>query len=138
MDPESVEITAFVTQDGHYEFVRMPFGLTNGPAVFQRMVNTAIGQLRCFQVLVYLDDVLIPGHTPQKCLRILETVSNVLKHNGLTLRLSKYVFLIEEIEYLGHVVSNSTVRPRPRKTKAVKEFPVPTNVHLYSFIIPRV
>jgi hypothetical protein len=129
MNPESVEMTAFVTQDGHYEFVRMPFGLTNGPAVFQRMVNTAIGQLRFSQVLVYLDDVLIPGHTPQECLRILETVLNVLKDNGLTLRLSKCVFLTEEIEYLGHVVSNSTVRPSSRKTQAVKEFPIPTNVH---------
>ncbi|KAJ3654853.1 hypothetical protein Zmor_014011 [Zophobas morio] len=106
MAPESIPLTAFVTQDGHYEFLRMPFGLTNGPAVFQRMLNMALGQLRFTKVLVYLDDVLIPAHSIQESLSVLKEVLEIFKQNGLTPRLSKCFFLSTEIEYLGHIVSN--------------------------------
>lgn len=59
----SIHSTAFVTQDGHYEFLRVPFGLTNAPAIFQWMINSVLGQLRFTKVLVYLDDILILGQT---------------------------------------------------------------------------
>lgn len=61
MSKESQHLTGFVTPDGHFEFKRMPFGLANAPAVFQRMINKVLGNRRFEYALAYLDDVLIPS-----------------------------------------------------------------------------
>ena len=58
---DSISKTAFVTPDGHYEYIRMPFGLTNAPAIFQRTINQILGSLRFNTALAYLDDILIPS-----------------------------------------------------------------------------
>ena len=63
MSSESIPITDFITQDGHYIYIRVPFGLCNAPSVFSRMFNTAVGSLRFSKVLVYLDDIFKPGKT---------------------------------------------------------------------------
>lgn len=60
---ESIPKTAFVTADGHYEFLRMPFGLTNAPAVFQRLINKVLGSLKNGIALPYIDDIVIPAST---------------------------------------------------------------------------
>jgi hypothetical protein len=129
MSEESIPYTSFVTQDGQYEFLRMPFGLCNAPAVFQRMINTALGQLRFTKVCVYMDDILIPGKTPQDCLAVLQEVLQILRVNGLTLKLSKCHFLKTEIEYLGYIISESKVQPSNYKVAAVEKFPIPQNIH---------
>jgi hypothetical protein len=70
MSSESLQYTSFVTQDGQYEYLRMPFGLCNAPAVFQRMINHVLGQYRFSKVLCYLDDILLPAdrlNNPWKC-----------------------------------------------------------------------
>jgi hypothetical protein len=66
MNEDSIPFTAFITQDGHYEYLGCPFDLTNAPAVFQRMINTALGQLRFNKVLIYLDHILIPANTTRE------------------------------------------------------------------------
>jgi hypothetical protein len=129
MAPESVPLTAFITQDGHYEFLRMPFGLTNAPAVFMRMVNSVLGQLRFTKVLCYLDDILIPARSVDETMSILRRVLEIFRANGLTLKLSKCSFLQTSIEYLGYEISGSEIRPTSHKIKAVRDFPVPTDVH---------
>ncbi|EFA12439.1 Retrovirus-related Pol polyprotein from transposon 297-like Protein [Tribolium castaneum] len=126
---DSIHYTAFITQDGHYEFTRVPFGLTNAPAVFQRMINTALGQLRFSKVLIYLDDILIPAPTISESLHLLRIVLKVLQDNGLTLNLKKCYFLKKQIEYLGYEITESTIKPSKRKIEAAEEFPKPTNVH---------
>lgn len=57
----SIEKTAFVTPEGHYEFLRMPFGLTNAPAVFQRLMDKVLSNLKNSIAFPYLDDVIIPS-----------------------------------------------------------------------------
>ncbi|EFA11803.1 Retrovirus-related Pol polyprotein from transposon 297-like Protein [Tribolium castaneum] len=126
---DSIHYTASITQDGHYEFTRVPFGLTSAPAVFQRMINTALGQLRFSKVLIYLDDILIPAPTISESLHLLRIVLKVLQDNGLTLNLNKCYFLKKQIEYLGYEITESTIKPSKRKIEAVEEFPKPTNVH---------
>lgn len=129
MSPESVPFTAFITQDGHYEFLRVPFGLCNAPSVFSRMINAALGKLRFTKVLIYLDDILIPGTTITDTLQTLRETLDILQKHGLTLKLSKCFFLETTIEFLGYEISNSTIRPTDNKIEAVKQFPQPTDIH---------
>jgi hypothetical protein len=129
MSAESISFTAFVTQDGQYEFLRMPFGLCNGAAVFQRMINNVLGQLRFTKVLCYLDDILIPAISPTQSLEILREVLTLFQKTGLTLKLSKCFFLKTKLEYLGYEISQSNIQPSTNKIKAVSNFPTPKNVH---------
>ena len=66
VDDSSIEKTAFITPDGHYEYLRVPFGLCNAPAVFQRTVNKVLGNLRYGNVLPYMS--LIPSETFEQVL----------------------------------------------------------------------
>lgn len=79
IDEESIEKTAFVTPDGHFEYLRMPFGLANAPAVFQRSINKALGQLKDNTALVYLDDILIPSQTIEDAYESLRRVFAALQ-----------------------------------------------------------
>ena len=109
--PCSIEKTAFVTPDGHYEFLRMPFGLANAPAVFQRAINVALGKLRNNIALVYLDDILIPSQTVEEGLERLERVLKALDVAGFSLNLEKCSFFMTTIEYLGREVSAQGISP---------------------------
>lgn len=71
---EDVHKTAFITNDGHFEYLRMPFGVCNGPAVFQRLMNTVLGNLRFGRVVCYMDDLLIATKTMEENIFCLEMV----------------------------------------------------------------
>ncbi|XP_048477760.1 uncharacterized protein LOC125488660 [Plutella xylostella] len=126
---KSRHLTGFVTPDGHYEFKRMPFGLANAPAVFQRMMNVMLGHRRFHSVLAYLDDLLIPSKTIEEGYNNLEEILKLLREFGLTLKLSKCHFFNESLTYLGYEVSEEGIKPSQEKILAVKEFPVPSNIH---------
>ena len=63
LEKKTQELTAFTTSDGQYQFTRMPFGLANAAAVFQRAIKTVLGPLRYSIALAYMDDTLIPAAT---------------------------------------------------------------------------
>lgn len=129
MEEQAIPKTAFTTPDGHYEYLRVPFGLCNAPAIFQRAINKVLGNLRYGKVLAYMDDLLLPSSTFDLGLSNLREVLFSFKNAGLTLRLTKCHFFMEKVEYLGHEISKDGVRPGARKTEAVKSFPLPVNVH---------
>nr|CAI5836698.1 unnamed protein product [Callosobruchus analis] len=129
MAKDAVNKTAFITPDGHYEYLRMPFGLANAPAVFQRCINMILGSLRFTTALAYMDDILIPSSTLEAGFEALEEIFSVFSNAGLTLRLAKCYFFRRSIEYLGHEISSEGVRPGKAKIIAVEKFPVPKNVH---------
>lgn len=129
MAKESQHLTGFVTPDGHYEFKRMPFGLANAPAVFQRMVNRILGNRRFEYALAYLDDVLIPSKSIDEMFQRLEEVLTLFRQYGLTLKLSKCRFFDNTVSYLGYEISPLGIQPSEAKTLAVGEFPTPQNVH---------
>lgn len=126
---ESIPYTAFITQDGLYEYLRMPFGLATAPSIFQRAINGVLGQLRFSKVLCYLDDILIPAKTVDQALGTLLEILEVLKNNGFTVKLQKCYFLKTEIEYLGYIVSELGISPSDHKIEAVNHFPIPQNIH---------
>ncbi|XP_077534640.1 uncharacterized protein LOC144146572 [Haemaphysalis longicornis] len=129
MEKESRHKTAFVTPDGHYEFVRMPFGLANAPAVFQRMINAVLGPLRYSVAVAYMDDILLPTTTVDEGLEHLRKILEALRRAGLTLRLSKCYFFCDRVDCLGYDISAEGVQPGTLKLQCVAEFPKPTNVH---------
>ncbi|KAL0848904.1 hypothetical protein ABMA28_013306 [Loxostege sticticalis] len=121
--------TAFVTPDGHFEFNRMPFGLANTPAVFQRTMHLVLGNLRHQKALAYLDDIIIPSKTLEEGMQQLEIVLKCLLDAGLTLKLGKCRFFGKTVDYLGFEVSKEGIRPGTKKLEAVEKFPIPTNQH---------
>lgn len=121
--------TAFVTPDGHFEFNRMPFGLANAPATFQRLMNQVLGSARHKEVLAYLDDVIIPSNSFDEGLTRLESVLQLFSKVGFTFNLSKCIFFSPKVEYLGFEVSVNGIRPGSKKIEAVEKFPTPLNHH---------
>ena len=110
----------------------MPFGLTNAPAVFQRLMQNVLSGLnpesgRQF-VAAYLDDILVFYTTLQDHLIHLRKVIDRLKSVHLKLKPAKCMFARREVEYLGHVISAEGLRPNPRITEVVQNYPRPENV----------
>lgn len=127
MDNDSKKYTAFSTPEGHFHYNRMPFGLKNAPATFQRMMDRALNGLIGKHCFVYLDDVIVFGRTIQEHNKNLATVLHRLSELRLKLQPDKCEFLKPELEYLGHVISKDGVKPNPNKIKSVKEFRQPRN-----------
>lgn len=123
MEPESIPKTAFSTENGHYEFLRMPFGLKNGPPQFQRTMNLIFCDLP--NVLVYLDDIIIFSDSLQEHMKHLNVVFKRLKTHQLKIQLDKTEFFKKELLFLGHIISEKGIQPNPEKVKAIKDFPVP-------------
>lgn len=126
--PNSIEITAFVTPDGQFEYLVMPFGLRNAPAVYQRAINKALGNLSETFAICYMDDIIIPSQTIEEGIQRLNSVLETLTKAGFSLNIKKCAFLKTNIEYLGYQVSSGQVRPNSRKINALSQLPPPRTV----------
>ncbi|RUM30633.1 MAG: hypothetical protein DSY32_02035 [Aquifex sp.] len=135
MAPKSREVTAFSTPSGHYEFLRMAFGLKSAPITFQRMINTLFSDMLGQHVYAYLDDVIICSKNPESHFSTLEDVLLKLKGAGLKAKLTKCEFLKAKITFLGHTVDRDGIHTMDDKIKAIKNFPQPRSVdNIRSFI----
>ncbi|GFV46682.1 retrovirus-related Pol polyprotein from transposon 297 [Trichonephila clavipes] len=142
MVPNSTKYTSFVTHEGQYEFLRVPFGLSNSPSVFQRFIYTVFRKfIRDNILIVYMDerererDLLIPSQNEAGGLNKLRLVLQTAADFGLELNLKKCNFLQRKIEFLGYIIENGTIKPSPSKTQVVQNFPQPqTPRQLQSFI----
>ncbi|UYV84707.1 K02A2.6-like, partial [Cordylochernes scorpioides] len=128
MHPDSVEKTAFITNDGHCEFLVMPFGLKNAPSTFQRIIQHIIGNLLWNGVCNYQDDILIYSSTFKDHIELMKKIFDKLKENNIKLKLKKCSFAKQEIRYLGHIIGHNKIKPDLEKTKAINEFPQPKTV----------
>ena len=100
---------------GFYECETMPFGATNAPATFQRLMDDCLGELNMNWCIVYLDDIIIFSKDPETHLERLEAVFKKLQAAGLKLKPSKCSFFKKEISYLGHVVSKDGISTDPKR-----------------------
>ncbi|XP_076642233.1 uncharacterized protein LOC143353023 [Halictus rubicundus] len=129
IEKNSRKYTTFVTPDGQYEFLRVPFGLCNSPSVFQRYINAIFQELIAKGlVLVYMDDLVVPSRDCEDGLHNLEIVLKTASEYGLRINWEKCQFIQTRIEYLGYIIENGTIRPSDHKTSAVMKFPKPSNV----------
>jgi hypothetical protein len=121
--------TAFRTQFGHYEFVVVPFGLTNVQAVFMSLMNDVFQKYLDHFVQVFLDDILIYSKNEREHEEHLRVVLSCLREKKLHGKLSKCSFFQKEIHYLGHIISSEGIFVDHEKVKAIMEWPVPKNAH---------
>ena len=128
IDDYHKERTAFTVGPlGFYEYVRMPFGLANAPATYQRLMEDCFSGLNLDVCFIYLDDVIIFSKTYEEHLMILEKVFDRMRKEGLKLSPSKCQFFKRRVKYIGHMVSESGVEPDPDKVEKVKTWPKPRN-----------
>lgn len=135
MNREDVEKTAFVTPFGSYQFTKMPFGLCNAPATFQRLMNVFRNGLPSVLLLIYLDDLIIISNSFERHMEDLQKVFERLKHFKLRAKQSKCKFACSKLKYLGHILTPNGIMLDPSKVAAIVERQPPRNVNeVLSFI----
>ena len=128
MNEKDIEKTAFITSEGLYESLVMPFGLCNAPATFQRLMHEVLGNLIYTKAPVYLDDIIIHSKTFEQHLKDIEEVFGKLREAKLMSKESKCEFCASEIKFLGHIVGKDGRKVDPDKIEKVKEYPRPENI----------
>ena len=114
MDKDSIPLTTFMVGPlGFYEYVHMPFWLTNALATFQCLMELCLGELHLQQCIIYLDDIIIFATSIDEHLDRLRAVFDKLEQANLKLKPSKCEFFWERIEYLGHIVSKRGIKTNP-------------------------
>jgi Reverse transcriptase (RNA-dependent DNA polymerase) len=124
--PEDICNTAIVTPFGTFVFLRMPFGLRKAGQTFQRFMDSVLADLPfCF---VYIDDVLVASPTHEQHLMDLHVVLEWLQQQGLVLNVENCLFGATELDYLGHRVSATGIRPLTGRVEALAKYPQPKTV----------
>lgn len=133
--PNSIHKTAFSTNEGHFEYLRMPFGLKNAPATFQRLMNNILRDEINKNCAVYMDDIIIFSPTLDEHIKHLESVFKKLDQANLRIQIDKSEFLRKETEFLGHVITPDGIRPNQKKIEAIQNFKLPsTQKEIKSFL----
>ncbi|CAF0725133.1 unnamed protein product [Brachionus calyciflorus] len=133
MDEDSKEYTAFTTPDGHYQFMRMPFGLKNAPAQFSKLMHQIFG-VRVY-VEIYLDDIIIHSKTAEDHVEHIRIAASLLRNANLKIKPSKCTWFARKTKILGHIVSGDSIEMEDEKVEAVKKRQPPKNIkQLQSFL----
>ena len=125
---QDIQKTAFRTRYGHYEFLVMPFGLINAPAVFMDLMNRVFRFYLDKCVVVFIDDILVYSSSYLEHEKHLRKVLEILRENKLYAKLDKCEFWLKEVIFLGHVISAGGICVDPGKVEAVLKWEKPINV----------
>jgi hypothetical protein len=127
--PKDIPKTAFTMRYGLFEYLVMSFGLMNAPAHFTYLMNSVfVLELDKF-VVVFIDDILIYSKNEEEHAQHLRIVLTHLREHQLYAKFSKCAFWLEEIQFLGHVLSAKGIAVDPSKVKDILEWKPPTTVH---------
>ncbi|KAJ3691568.1 hypothetical protein LUZ61_020732 [Rhynchospora tenuis] len=121
MNPDSIEWTAFVVPNGLYEWLVMPFGLKNAPAIFQRKMDNCFRGTEEF-IAVYIDDILAFSENEEQHAKHLQKMLEICEKWGLVLSPTKMKIAVQEIEFLGAVIGNGKIRLQPHIIKKIISF----------------
>src|ERR1051325_7910540 len=120
--------TTFRTKNRFLEYIVMPFGLKNAPAVFQRFTNKIFEDMIDVNVVIYLDDILIYSKDKATHTEDVKKVLQRLKDHNLFLKWSKCSFYVTKVTFIGIVISPDGISMEEEKIKAVKEWPIPKTI----------
>jgi len=120
--------TAFTTKFGLYEFNVLPFGLCNGPATFQRLMEQVLRGLQWKTLVLYLDDIVVFSETLEKHIARLAEVLDRLKEAGLKLKPKKCQLFKHQVHFLGHLIDRAGIHTDPDKIRQIENWPVPENL----------
>ena len=126
MKSEHAEKTAFITKQGLFEFVVMPFGLKTAPATFVRLMNDVFAKVLWRFVVIYFDDIIIFSNSFQEHLEHIKIVMQLLRDADLQAKSTKCTFCVVEVSFLSYIVSaGGLIKTNPNKIKAIAEMPAP-------------
>ena len=125
---EDIPKTAFKTRYGHYEFLVMPFGLTNAPTTFMDLMNRVFHEYLDRLVIVFIDDILIFSKSMEEHEEHWRIVFQILREKKLYAKFKKCEFWLDQVVFLGHVISEAGISVEPSKVEAVVNWARPTNV----------
>jgi len=128
MTRRAKDVSAFRCPFGYFRFTKMPFGMKNAGATFQRMMDMVLKGLTWKCCMVFVDDVVVYSRSWEDHLRDVDLVLTKFKECGITLNLKKCMFALNQLPFLGHIVSPDGIKPDPAKVKAVKKFIQPSGV----------
>lgn len=127
--------TAFVTQEGHFQWTCLPFGLKTSPAIFQRILSNILRKYKLTDFTVnYIDDILVFSKSYTEHINHLSQLLEAIKQEGSRLKFTKCTFASDSVKYLGHIIQSNTVRsvrdnlisirdfPRPKTQKNIRQF----------------
>ncbi|WVZ76147.1 LOW QUALITY PROTEIN: hypothetical protein U9M48_024145 [Paspalum notatum var. saurae] len=123
--PSDIPKTAFTTKYGLYEYLVMSFGLTNAPAYFMHLMNRVFMDYLDKFIVVFIDDILIYSKTEEEHEIHLRLVLQRLREHKLYAKLKKCEFWIDEVPFLGHIISKGGIAVDPRKISAITNWEVP-------------
>ena len=128
LHPDDRHYTAFSTLSGHWEFTRVPYGLTNSPPWMQRAISHALRGLEWSICVVWIDDIIIHSKTAEQHIEDLHAVMHALQVSGFSVRLRKCHFGMTKIKYLGHIISADGIAKSPDNIKDIAEAQPPKTV----------
>lgn len=126
VEEASKEFLTINTHRGLFRYNRLPFGVASAVAIFQSIIERILCGLE--GVKAFLDDVIIGGRTMSECKdRVWEVLRRFNEHH-VKINVNKSKFFQNSVEYLGHLLSENTVKPNPKKIEAIVSAPRPKNV----------
>ena len=133
IEPKDKHKTTFWGSKGRWQWKVMPFGLKNAPAVFQKVMDSVLGDITFAKC--YIDDVIVASNTIDQHVEHLSWLFHALKSVGLKCHPAKCLFGSAAVPYLGHMISAHGVSPQQAKVSAILQIPVPKDVsQLRSFL----
>lgn len=126
--PLDSEKLAFATNFGLYEWNRLPFGLKNAPAIFNRVLRQILNKYRINFVAQYFDDLVIYSKNKEEHLQHLEELFSIFAQENIKLNFKKCVFAQEKINFLGYEIQKGTISPSNVNIESIKKLTPPTNV----------
>jgi hypothetical protein len=133
--PDDQEKTAFTTPWGTFMYVKMPFGLMNVGATFQREMDIAFVEELGIFIIIYMDNVTVYSQSDEEHLRHLQRVFEKCRKFGISLNPKKILFGLKEGKLLGHIISKDEIKIDPSRIEAIQKLEHPRNIkELQSFI----
>ena len=122
--PGDVHKTTFRTRYGHFEFLVLPFGLTNAPATFMHLMHSIFREQLDDYIIIFLDDILVYNKGLKAHVTHVHQTLSIMRQHRLYAKVSKCAFLQSRVEYMVHVVSTDGLSPDPANVQTVRDWKV--------------